>query len=162
MRLKTWLRGGCALVPMVLAAVLIPQPVRTQPAPPPVAPPGLEKIQQFVFIMQENRSFDHYFGTYPGAEGMPPGVCLPNGAGPCVALYHNTAAVNQGGADAQAFRDLQAENQQLKEAIELAWDEGGLPTFLRYLRDYIESRKVGPPVAGTNPGTEAGKTTPPP
>jgi len=98
MRLKTWLRGGCALVPMVLAAVLIPQPVRTQPAPPPVAPPGLEKIQQFVFIMQENRSFDHYFGTYPGAEGMPPGVCLPNGAGPCVALYHNTAAVNQGGA----------------------------------------------------------------
>jgi hypothetical protein len=44
-------------------------------------------------------------------------------------------------ADAQAFRDLQAENQRLKEAIEREWDEAGLPTFNRYLRDYIESRK---------------------
>ena len=47
-------------------------------------------------------------------------------------------------ADAQAFRDLQAENQRLKEAIEQAWDEAGLPTFLRYLRDYIESRRGRP------------------
>ncbi|MGC9946236.1 MAG: alkaline phosphatase family protein [Bryobacteraceae bacterium] len=98
MRLKIWLRAGCALAPVVVAAVLMPRAVRTQPAPPPTAPPGLEKIQQFVFIMQENRSFDHYFGTYPGAEGMPPGVCLPNpSGGACVPLYHNTAAVNQGG-----------------------------------------------------------------
>ena len=35
---------------------------------------------------------------------------------------------------------LQAENQRLKEAIEEAWDDAGLPTFLRYLRDYIKSR----------------------
>ena len=35
---------------------------------------------------------------------------------------------------------LQAENQRLKEAIEQAWDQAGLPTFLRYLRDYIEGR----------------------
>jgi phospholipase C len=52
-----------------------------------------------VFIMQENRSFDHYFGTYPGAEGLPPGVCAPNPAGgACVPPYHDTALVNQGGA----------------------------------------------------------------
>ena len=43
-------------------------------------------------------------------------------------------------ADSQAFRELQAENQRLKEAVEQAWDEEGLPTFLRYLREYIESR----------------------
>ena len=47
-------------------------------------------------------------------------------------------------ADAQAFRELQAENQRLKEAIEQAWDQAGLPTFLRYLREYIESRKGAP------------------
>ena len=41
-------------------------------------------------------------------------------------------------ADAEAFRALQAENARIKEAIELAWDEAGLPTFLRYLRDYLE------------------------
>jgi hypothetical protein len=39
--------------------------------------------------------------------------------------------------DAAEFRSLQRENQSLKEAIERAWDEQGLPTFLRYLRDYI-------------------------
>jgi len=42
--------------------------------------------------------------------------------------------------DGQAFRELQVENQRLKEAIEQAWDAAGLPTFLRYLRDYIKSR----------------------
>ena len=39
--------------------------------------------------------------------------------------------------DAAAFRSLQSTNQQVKEAIEHAWDEQGLPTFLRYLRDYL-------------------------
>ena len=29
-------------------------------------------------IMQENRSFDSYFGTYPGANGIPGGVCVPD------------------------------------------------------------------------------------
>jgi phospholipase C len=27
--------------------------------------------------MQENRSFDNYFGTYPGASGIPRGTCMP-------------------------------------------------------------------------------------
>ncbi|HMA33702.1 MAG TPA: alkaline phosphatase family protein, partial [Chloroflexia bacterium] len=64
----------------------------------PAMPAGLEKIQHFVFIMQENRSFDSYFGTYPGADGLPAGVCLADPAGgPCVAPYHDTNDVNRGG-----------------------------------------------------------------
>jgi hypothetical protein len=43
--------------------------------------------------------------------------------------------------DAPAFRALQAENQRIKEAIESAWDDAGLPTFHRYLRDYIASQR---------------------
>lgn len=35
-------------------------------------------IQHFVFIIKENRSFDNYFGTYPGAEGATQGP-LSNG-----------------------------------------------------------------------------------
>ncbi len=27
---------------------------------------GIQKIQHVIVIMQENRSFDSYFGTYPG------------------------------------------------------------------------------------------------
>ncbi len=34
-------------------------------------------IKHFVMLMQENHSFDNYFGTYPGADGLPPGVCMP-------------------------------------------------------------------------------------
>src|SRR5690349_671551 len=39
---------------------------------------GIHKIQHVVVIMQENRSFDDYFGTYPGAKGIPAGVCVPD------------------------------------------------------------------------------------
>ena len=61
-------------------------------------PPGLEKIEHFVIIMQENRAFDEYFGTYPGADGIPSGVCLPDTVGGgCVAPYHDTNDVNRGG-----------------------------------------------------------------
>ena len=99
MQMNRSLRAGLALLPVMLAALLVVGHAPTQSTPPPAAPPGLEKIQHFVFIMQENRSFDHYFGTYPGAEGLPPGVCVPNPAGgPCVAPYHDAALVNQGGA----------------------------------------------------------------
>ena len=93
------IRNTAAVLSVIVAAMLIGSRAHTQNAPPPGAPPGLEKIQHFVFIMQENRSFDHYFGTYPGGEGIPPGICIPNHVGDaCVAPYHDTNLVNQGGA----------------------------------------------------------------
>ena len=30
----------------------------------------MQKIQHIIWIIQENRSFDNYFGTYPGANGF--------------------------------------------------------------------------------------------
>src|SRR5580693_1504271 len=32
---------------------------------------NIHTIQHVIVIMQENRSFDSYFGTYPGADGIP-------------------------------------------------------------------------------------------
>jgi phospholipase C len=59
---------------------------------------GIHKIQHVVVIMQENRSFDTYFGTYPGADGIPHGVCVPDPAnGGCVAPFHDPADLNYGG-----------------------------------------------------------------
>ena len=52
--------------------------------------------------------------------------------------------------DAEAFRALQAENQRIKETIEAAWDRAGLPTFLRYLRDYLRDHPA--PAAGGDSG----------
>src|SRR5204863_364158 len=36
---------------------------------PAATPTGIHKIKHLIIIMQENRSFDSYFGTYPGADG---------------------------------------------------------------------------------------------
>jgi len=40
--------------------------------------------------MQENRTFDNYFGTFPGADGIPPSTCLAKSPGStdCVAPFH--------------------------------------------------------------------------
>jgi len=40
--------------------------------------PGIHKIKHVIIITQENRSFDNYFGTFPGADGIKPGTCLPD------------------------------------------------------------------------------------
>jgi len=47
-------------------------------------------FKHFVYIIQENITFDHYFGTYPGADGIPAGVMLPTrpGGPPEVAPFH--------------------------------------------------------------------------
>jgi phospholipase C len=64
-----------------------------------------DHIEHLIFIVQENRSFDHYFGTYPGARGFPHdsqgriSVCLPDplGHGRCARPYHATSQRQQGG-----------------------------------------------------------------
>ncbi len=64
---------------------------------------GIHKIKHVIVIMQENRSFDTYFGTFPRADGIPmkdgvPTVCVPNPAtGECVRPFHNVQDVNGGG-----------------------------------------------------------------
>src|SRR5437588_3754869 len=67
---------------------------RRKPAPPA----GIHKIKHVIVIMQENRSFDSYFGTYPGADGIPANVCVPDPAnGGCVTPYHDPNDLNGGG-----------------------------------------------------------------
>jgi phospholipase C len=77
---------------------------------------GIYKIKHVVIIMQENRSYDQYFGTFPGADGIPglagnPGTvpCVPDPVnGGCVRPFHDTANKNYGGPHgaANATADL--------------------------------------------------------
>jgi phospholipase C len=75
---------------------------------------GIHKIQHVVIIMQENRSFDSFFGTYPGADGIPmlnglPTVCIPDPvAHRCVRPFHTSADRNLGGPHdhSDAVRDI--------------------------------------------------------
>ena len=57
-----------------------------------------------------------------------------------VNTHDHALAFDPQSPDAEAFMALQAENQRLKTEIEQAWDEAGLPTFPRYLRDYLASQ----------------------
>jgi phospholipase C len=50
--------------------------VAAVPAPAPGATPRTP-IRHIVVLMQENHSFDNYFGTYPGADGLLAETCLP-------------------------------------------------------------------------------------
>jgi phospholipase C len=79
----------------------------TAPLPGPagfVAEPGIHKIRHVIMITQENRSFDSYFGTFPGADGIPmrngrPTVCIPDPRrGHCQRPYHDRSLVNAGGS----------------------------------------------------------------
>ena len=75
---------------------------------------GIHKIRHVVIVMQENRSFDSYFGTYPGADGIPmrngePTVCNPDPkTHTCVEPYHDTSDRNAGGPHdtINAIRDI--------------------------------------------------------
>ncbi len=64
---------------------------------------GIHRIRHVIVIMQENRSFDNYFGTYPGADGIPmrngrPTVCVPDPmSGHCVRPYHDSNQIDSGG-----------------------------------------------------------------
>ena len=54
-----------------------------------------------------------------------------------VNTHDQVLSLDPNSPEAPAFQSLQAENQRTKEAIEQAWDAAGLPTFLRFLRDYL-------------------------
>ncbi|MGN6431753.1 MAG: alkaline phosphatase family protein [Gaiellaceae bacterium] len=87
------------------AAVVFVSGASSHGAPRPKAVPldGIHKIKHVVIIMQENRSFDSYFGTFPGADGIPmdrgePLVCSPDPrTHVCIEPYHDPHDRNVGG-----------------------------------------------------------------
>ena len=87
-----------------------------------------EKITPVIVIMQEHRSFDSYFGTYPHADGirMRHG-CVPDPAsGQCVRPFHDPNDVNLGGPHGAvaAVADLDGGNLALRY---------GVPFLMRYV-----------------------------
>ena len=88
-------------------------PPAGDPEPVPPLARGIDKLEHLIFIVQENRSFDHYFGTFPGADGIPRDargrfdVCVPNPylGGSCANVYHApTQRAFGGGHDYVASR----------------------------------------------------------
>ncbi len=133
--------GGGKPKPKALPKPLLPPVHLTRPAG------DIHTIRHVIVIMQENRSFDSYFGTYPHADGLPAHngrftVCVPDPrSGGCQGPYHDPNEVNGG-----------AKHEQSQAA--LAMDGGRMDGFLRVADTpggrgcggaAIACRSVGPP-----------------
>ena len=64
------LLGSAAGLAAASAAALMPPNVRRALAQAPTSKASLRDIKHVVLLMQENRSFDHYFGTMAGVRGF--------------------------------------------------------------------------------------------
>jgi len=63
----------------------------TTSIPAAATPPTTTPISNVIVLMQENHSFDNYFGTRAGVDGLPDGTCMPRVPGtaePCVQPFH--------------------------------------------------------------------------
>ena len=97
----------------VAAAISLCSPLRAEASPSGAASGAdlllRQKIKHLVFIIQENRSFDSYFGTFPGAAGFPhPLPCLPSHWYPseCFSPYLEHKANQLGGPYSSSYQEL--------------------------------------------------------
>jgi hypothetical protein len=95
------------------------------PQPLPTQLTGIHEIQHIVIIMQENRSFDNYFGTFPGADGIPmhngvPTVCVPDPQnGQCVMPFHDSQDKDFGGPHGSADATADVDGGKMDGFIQL-------------------------------------------
>jgi phospholipase C len=71
---------GAAAAPIPAAAAppsSAASPARLAPAAQGAGPAPATPIGHFIFLMQGGRTFDNYFGTYPGADGLAQRTCQP-------------------------------------------------------------------------------------
>jgi phospholipase C len=83
-------------------------------------------IKHLITILQENHTYDNYFGTYPRGDGLPPNVCVPidpsRPGRQCVRPFHI-------GDNEIVSRDL----DHSTATFGLQYDHGKLDGFIRAL-----------------------------
>ncbi|MCW2700471.1 MAG: hypothetical protein JWQ45_2006 [Blastococcus sp.] len=84
-----------ALSALAVATLVVAPSLPAAAAADPTPADQLETttpIKHFLVLMQANHSFDNYFGTYPGADGIPADTCMPTDpevpGGDCVQPFH--------------------------------------------------------------------------
>jgi phospholipase C len=72
-------RRGAGIVVLALTAVMFAGTARAsaETTTPSAGPKTHTPIKHFVTVMQEGHTFDNYFGSFPGAAGIPAGTCVP-------------------------------------------------------------------------------------
>jgi phospholipase C len=97
---------------------------------PSVGTDDIHKIKHVVIIMQENRSFDSYFGTFPGADGIKmrdgvPVACVPDpNAHSCIRPYHDSDDVNKGSAHSHIYAVMDVDAGKMDGFVTAAEQRG--------------------------------------
>ncbi len=99
--------------------MMMPPNVRRALAAPAPKSPKLGDIQHVVLLMQENRSFDHYFGTLSGVRGFddPTAARLPNGR----PVFYQPDALNPDGYLLPYHLDSKTTSAQAIPSTSHAW-----------------------------------------
>ena len=152
-------KGSGAVAAAVVVLGLTTLAVLGTPPSPPLpqagaaAGRGLETIEHIIVVVQENRSFDHYFGTYPGADGIPRqsngswDVCIPDPAlGYCAKPYHSTTYWSAGGPHSQYSSDVDVDGGRM-DGFVVAVRDGGAECAASKERGcrHIETGPAGQP-----------------
>ncbi|MGH2975084.1 MAG: alkaline phosphatase family protein [Solirubrobacterales bacterium] len=95
LRRRDFLARTAALAGAASLAALLPSDTlvaaAAQRAKRPIPYPRNLPFQTVVVLMMENRSFDHYFGWFPNADGMNGGLSYADANGNQVATHHLTS-----------------------------------------------------------------------
>lgn len=113
------LRGAARMAVATAASTLMPSNVRRALAKDPPSRGSLRDIKHVVLLMQENRSFDHYFGTLAGVRGFddPKALKLPNGE----SVFRQPDAENPNGYILPFHLDTRASSAQKIPSTSHAW-----------------------------------------
>ena len=108
---------------------------------------GMDKIKHIVFIVKENRTFDNYFGTFPGANGatmgtLSTGAVIPLGRAPDMTprdIDHSyQAAVKAIDGGAMDKFDLIAGGNVNGDLLSYTqYNEGDIPNYFTYARNFV-------------------------
>ena len=115
------LAAAASSAAIATAAGLLPPNVRREVvAPPPTRRASLRDIKHVVLLMQENRSFDHYFGTLAGVRGFgdASALRLPEGG----SVFYQPDPVNPAGYLLPFHLDTRTTSAQKIPSTSHAWD----------------------------------------
>jgi len=82
------LAGLAGMATVLPTDVLVSEAARVQVRANPLPSPRNMPVDTFVVLMMENRSFDHYLGWLPGADGKNTGLSYPDRDGKLLATHH--------------------------------------------------------------------------
>jgi phospholipase C len=144
---RDFLRTFAAATGAGVASTIFPPAIRKALAIAPLRRKGtIEDVEHVVILTQENRSFDHYFGTLSGVRGF--GDRLPMPAPDAPGLLNRSVWYQPGASGAQAVAPFRLDTVQSFQYMRVegtphawpdsqgAWGEGVMSEWPRYKDDH--------------------------